>query len=356
MVCTIANAMNPATNTQHGWSAMMDDLCIVSPGEAECRDSLDILTGVLDRVGITEHLGKREFGQAITLLGKTVDVGKCTISVPPERLYKYLYRLHTALLALQHEDEKIRREITTDDLSSIVGVLQWLAETTIAGGLHLSNLYRVTAAGVSLHHGDTRLGVIQELQWWADQAASGTLRGVLPLDGHQAAPRVETLSSDASSGAIASVWEKEVIWRKLTGSPRRKTFDGDMDPGSGEQALGSPQRELKAAALGLETFGPRMPRGTRVGLLMDCTPAVLAINKGRMMGDTTGSSQKDLDRIYAVMQKHELHVCAIFIPREFLTTADGATKCPTPLALQQWAAPQGLQATAQVPAGAAFET
>lgn len=345
LVCTISNSMCMATTALVGWVPMMDDMALVGPPTV-AQEALSILTGVMERVGITEHLGKREMGPRGTLLGKAIDLEGGTVSIPSDKIYKYLYKLHTARLALNHPDEQIQREITANDLAGVTGALQWLSETTVAGGLHLGGLHKVTAAGKSLRKRAWRKLALKDLDWWAAAAADGTLQGTLHLDGNPGAAGVRVIGSDASSNAAAAVMGEEVVWRKLTGKPQRGRGKNKI-PGKGEQGLSSGRREVIGMAEGVEHFCPSMPRGTRVALLSDNTAAVLAINKGRMNGDL--GAQPDIDRIYAVMQKHGLHIVALFTPREFLTIPDGATKCPTPAELHSWAAGKGLTVRAIVP-------
>jgi hypothetical protein len=140
-----------------------------------------------------------------TLLGKAIDLEGGTVSIPSGKIYKYLYKLHTARLALNHPDEQIQREITANDLAGVTGALQWLSETTVAGGLHLGGLHKVTAAGKSLRKRAWRKLALKDLDWWAAAAADGTLQGTLHLDGNPGAAGVRVIGSDASSNAVAAV-------------------------------------------------------------------------------------------------------------------------------------------------------
>ena len=315
LVALIANARGAASGTCDGWKALCDDfIALAEKGDLERATA--ILLQLMEEVGITESVKKRVWGQQGECLGKSFDLRAGVVCVPPARMHHYLVHLHVALEALKSEDPDARASVTKDMLSRITGTLAWIAETTISGALHLSALYAVTARGKPI--AQCRERVVADLEWWAAEAAAGRLATDLPLDKGD----VHTASVDASDVALGAVMPEGALWRAL-------------DPV--EQAMSSTRRELRAAEMVLEARGPSIQNSTLV-ITMDSLPAVLAINKGRLRGK---GGMKDLRSLYALMERHHVHVVALWIPREFNRAPDAISKCCTQEAFQQWAAAKG---------------
>ena len=315
LVALIANARGAAQGTCAGWAALCDDFIAVAE-EGDLRRASDILLKLLDEVGITESVKKRVWGAQGECLGKSFDLEKGMVCVPPARMHRYLVNLYVALEALKSDDPAVRASVTKDMLSRITGTLAWIAETTISGTLHLASLYAVTVRGKAIQR--CRERVIADLQWWADEAAAGRLRTALPLGEGP----VHTGSVDASDEALGAVTPEGALWRSLD----------DV-----ERTMSSTRRELRAAEMLLQSRAPAIEDSTLV-VTMDSMTAVLAINKGRTK---SRGGRRDLIRLYSLMERHRVHLVALWIPREFNRAADAVSKCTTTAAFGAWVAAKG---------------
>jgi hypothetical protein len=320
LVALIANARGAAQGTCAGWAALCDDFIAVAE-EGDLRRASEILLQLMTEVGITESEKKRVWGSQGECLGKSFDLGKGMVCVPPARLHRYLVNLHVALEALKSDNSTVRAAVTKDMLARITGTLAWIAETTISGALHLGGLYAVTARGKSIQR--CRERVIDDLQWWADEAAAGRLRTELALGESP----VHTGSVDASDVALGAVTPEGALWRAL-------------EPV--ERAMSSTRRELRACEMLLQERGPAIEGSTLV-VTMDSLSAVLSINKGRLKGK---GGTRDLRRLYALMERHRVHVVALWIPREYNRKPDAVSKCASLADFNAWAAARGWSRTA----------
>ena len=315
LVALIANARGAAQGTCAGWAALCDDFVAVA-ARGDLQRASDILLQLMAEVGITESEKKRVWGQQGECLGKSFDLEKGVVCVPPARMHRYLVNLHVALAALKDDDPAVRASVTKDMLSRITGTLAWIAETTISGVLHLGALYAVTARGKSIAL--CRERVVADLEWWAAEAAAGRLNAEMPLGRTE----VHTASVDASDVALGAVMPTRAVWRALDAV---------------EQTMSSTRREVRSAVLALEDLGPGIQDSTLV-ITMDSLPAVLGINKGRLRSK---GGTRDLRRLYALMERYRVHVVALWIPREFNRAPDAVSKCRTQDAFQKWAAAKG---------------
>jgi hypothetical protein len=315
LVSLIANARGAAQGTCAGFAALCDDFIAVAE-KGDLERASRILLQLMEEVGITESAGKRVWGQQGECLGKTFDMEKCVVSVPPARLHRYLVSLHIALAALKCDTPAVRESVSKDMLSRLAGVLQWISETTISGVMHMSALYAVTARGRSITQCRERL--IADLEWWAAEAAAGRLNASMAL----CKGAVHVAAADASDVAKGVVTPDTALWEPLDEFERK---------------LSSTRREVRAATLLLRERGAAMADGTLV-LSMDSLPAVLAINKGRLKGK---GGMRDLRELYSLMETHRLHVVALWIPREFNQAPDAVSKCATLEEFQELARTSG---------------
>lgn len=315
-IALVANARGAATATCPGWKALCDDFLCVA-GREELQHAVDVLVKLMEEVGVTEAAQKRVFAPQAELMGKEFDLERGTVRVPPARLHKYLYHLHLALAALDHEDPAMRGAISVDFLTRLTGVLGWVSETLVSGTLHLNSLYACTSGRKSI--AQCRERVVADLRWWAAQAAAGKLESTLRLD-CKAVARSVTL--DASDVAIAAVSDDGAEWRALTAH---------------ERTMSSTRRELRAMALAVEMEGRRHPGATLV-LCSDSLPAVCSFNRGR----ARGKSRRDLLAVYEALERHGCHAVALWLPREFNRVADGASKAATEQAFGAWAVAHGM--------------
>ena len=338
VIATVASAMSPTGTELSSWSPLCDDLCWVGT-QQDAVKAMETLTALLQRVGATENLAKRELGPVGTILGKTVDFSEGIVSIPGPRLFKYLILIHVARLALKHRDPQVQREITATFLSKAVGVLGWLSETTVQGPLHLAGLYAATAHARNLAQHKWRDMAVEDLEWWCNMAASGRLRGSLKLDFHPNAPPVEQIFSDASQHALGAANGDQVVWRALSGTS--PSVLGHLRlAGTKERAESSALRELKAKRMALQILSKDFPPGTRVAVVSDSVPSVASLNKGRMKG--AAGAKRELQYIYDLMEQRDLHVVGLYLPREFLSLPDSISKCTSQAELTCWAAQHGF--------------
>jgi hypothetical protein len=319
VICAIVNARGAATETCAGYAAQIDDLVLVA-SEEHTAYAEGLLLALLAEISATEASKKRLRAPLGDILGKRFNFPAGTVSVPPERLYKYYYRLHLVRACLASDDARIRAQVTLDMLSRLAGVLQWLSECSTAGGSHLSVIYKVVAGGVSVAAG--RQGLLRELDWWCKASLEGRAESTALLDGH-AGLCVRTMGVDASATAIAAVLGKRVAWRRLKPA---------------ERTLSSAHRELLAYELGLCVFGEELG-GARLAILSDSSAAVGAYNKGRTGGET---GQDCLQACYALLDARRIYSFASYVPREFNVLPDAASKKETRETLAAWAADCGL--------------
>ena len=301
LVALIANARGAAQGTCAGFSALCDDFIAVAE-RGDLERASRILLQLMEEVGITESAGKRVWGQQGECLGKNFDMERGVVSVPPARLHQYLVSLHVALAALKSEAPAVRQAVTKDMLSRLAGVLQWISETTVCGVLHMGALYAVTARGKSIAR--CRERVVADLEWWAAEATAGRLNATMTLS----KGAVFVAAADASDVAKGVVTPDIVLWEEMDAY---------------ERGLSSTRREVRAATLLLRERGATMAGGTLV-LSMDSLPAVLAINKGRLKGK---GGMRDVRALYHLLERHGLHLVALWIPREFNQAPDEVSKC-----------------------------
>ena len=319
LVALIANARGAAQGTCSGWQAQCDDLITLAVHD-DLKRATDILVALMDEVGMVEAKKKRVWGARGQCLGKDFDMEQAKVSIPADRMHRYLFNLHLALEALRSPDPDIRASVTTDNLSKIAGALSWISEVTISGPLHLNALYAVTSRGKSLAL--CRERVIAELQWWAEQAASDRLSTTLSLDGGE----VHTAAMDASDFAMGAVADGRALWRLLLPA---------------EATMSSTRREMRAVEMTLRELGPSIRNSTLV-LSTDSMPAALALNKGRLRGK---GGMGDLERVFELMERYNIHVVALWIPREFNQLPDAISKCASHGALEEWARANGMTPT-----------
>jgi len=323
LVALIANARGCASATNLGVHPQCDDLIFVGGTQEEAERARDIIVALLAEIMATEATDKRVLGPVGNILGKTFDMPAGTVSMPPDRLFHYLYTLHLNKQGLEHPLPAVRREITPAGLTKLVGCLGWLAENSVSGGAHLSGLYAVTAGKHRV--GKCRSGVLRDLTWWASAAAQGRVDSRLLLS-EAAGLKVSTLHGDASSTSLAAVTPTRAVWRLLT---------------TAEQGMSSARRELRAFTMSLEVLGEELA-GTSVALLSDSVAAVMAINKARLKGK---GGQRDMRHLYELLEHHSIRAVAVFCPREDNRAADAGSKCTRKSAVRAWATTHGLALT-----------
>jgi hypothetical protein len=323
LVALIANARGCASATNLGVHPQCDDLIFVGGTQQEAERARDIIVALLAEIMATEATDKRVLGPVGNILGKTFDMPAGTVSMPPDRLFHYLYTLHLNKQGLEHPSPAVRREITPAGLTKLVGCLGWLAENSVSGGAHLSGLYAVTAGKHRV--GKCRSGVLRDLTWWASAAAQGRVDSRLLLS-EAAGLKVSILHGDASSTSLAAVTPTRAVWRLLT---------------TAEQGMSSARRELRAFTMSLEVLGEELA-GTSVALLSDSVAAVMAINKARLKGK---GGQRDMRHLYELLEQHSIRAVAVFCPREDNRVSDAGSKCTRKSAVRAWATTHGLTLT-----------
>ena len=328
LLCAIANARGAATPTNLGFHAQCDDLIYLGLPE-ERAQAETIMEGLLLEVAATEALDKRVSGSVGEVLGKTFNMPAREVPIAPARLLKYLYNMHLGRLGLAHDNRRVRKEITPAFLSRVTGTLGWLSENMISGAAHLSALYSVTAGSARV--GKLRKAVLCDLEWWHEAAAAGRVQSTLWLDGH-ARLTVRTMEVDAADGALGAcaVTEKgkRAAYRRLKRAELRAK-------------LSSARRELRSIALGLEVLGEEIS-GSSLAIMSDSVAGALAFNKGRLRGK---GGQADVQRIYELLEKHNIRAVAIYLPRELNRLADSLSKITSKRGAYAWAAERGIALT-----------
>ena len=159
--------------------AYVDDFMMAHTGAAAAdpalaRAQFDSCMRVLADLGLEEKVSKRSLPSTrLEVLGFVVDSVAQTVTVSADRCAKLIAEIDAFL-----EEGKQQTDVGRRDLAGLIGRLQWVAQVTDGGQLHLRRAYRARDAFVG-DVGDTArarwgrgvrvertTGLCLDLEWW----------------------------------------------------------------------------------------------------------------------------------------------------------------------------------------------
>jgi hypothetical protein len=322
-----------------------------------------------------EYAGaKYQAGLSAKCLGRTFDVESDELSIAPEKIFRTLVLLQSAVELIDATTAAdAPAGIDAVDgrfVESLTGTLGWLAECSYAGLLHMGAFYY--AAKVVARSSATRLSRISGFRaacsWWLDRAASGRLRGHkrVPLtsipslrfaldstfnlearamlargaaltDAHNVAMVVQgrrvdggsvrCLQVDAGRDAWAVILDGVAFWGRWLPAQR--------DWSSGGREFYSP----------LQIFlrRPELLRDAFVIIGFDNASDALAVCLGRARAAV---ERRLLTALFEASHDLGVQLAAWWCSRRLNARADELSKCTSPADARRWAGAHGLQLVA----------
>jgi len=200
--------------THYGIPNVNMTIFITAASYEECLRHLRRCLEILDSMGWLVSKEKIEGpSQVITFLGIQINSINQTLSICHSRIQSYAYSL-TSILQAAH--------VSTHDLESMVGKLQWLTSVFTPGRPYLSEFYATVHNQPRHRHVRISDQLREDMIWWQDQfqlllSSSQPLSHVWSRYFHHQPPQPFHLFSDAAGPLSPKYVSFSLVYKKPTG-------------------------------------------------------------------------------------------------------------------------------------------
>ena len=289
-------------------ASYIDDFLVMSTSAEGCAQDFEVLESILDELGLRLQNAKSQqpaqSGNAY--LGIEIDTVRQEYRIGAERQRRMAQEIRGVLAATHLEKGRMK---------SLLGRLSWLSQVQRAGRARVRPLYG------SIHGLASR-----ERVRLSDQDREDLAWFLVALDDPEwvgsrwMKPRVATqhiVKSDAGDDAIGFLYRGRYAYYQLTPEERQSS---------------SHARELLAAALALELFGPEAA-GETLYFVTDNSGTAVTISS---LGTSDTAGQMHCRRLGDASVLHDVDVAGIWQPREFNVVCDALSKLKAPPTTPCW--------------------
>ena len=265
---------------------VLDDFIFLGSSEDECKRSLSSFVHLAEYTGVPLALNKTVGPvRNLTFLGYALDCSTYSISIPEDKVVKYVAQARDIIHATS---------VTLEDLQAMIGKLTFCVKVVKCGRSFLRNLITATRGW---QHPRRVIAVTpdmaEDLAVWMKFLGSANMKAISsPIDPPPSAPR--HFYTDSSGKGFGGVFGKKYIQGRFAA----EWSDYDINV-----------KELYPMYLLLAVFGP-MLRGHRIIFHSDNKAAVISVNKW-----TSGSKKMMaiLRKMVQVVLNYNLDCTAVHI-------------------------------------------
>jgi hypothetical protein len=371
VACALSGTLCTITRAQgfKDVNAFVDDFITggVEHGHQSCEKALEATLANCAKAGVMMSMAKTVAPtRRLTIVGGEVDTVNETLAMPGSRAFSAMVKAHVLRLLVARDDGSssaamageadsgggaagtavrpataLLRGVSEHYVQQVAGILNWWASLAFGAAAHLGGLYKASYSGLTLL--DVASGVSNDLEWWAERWASGSLiplrlmtalRPVVSLEmggtgeahatvpvavGHDVAMVTADASGPIGGGAIqlppASVAGTAVAGGRalhLAWTPQER------------DCATTPWKEARVVVEAARRWGHTW-RNKVVVILTDNKGNAFNFNTGR---GGTKQSRALVQELYSLAEAHGFEFVAVWIERQSNTAADALSNCP----------------------------
>ena len=283
-------------------ASYIDDLLVMSTSAEGCAADFAALEDILRELGLRLQNAKQQSpaqsGNAY--LGIEIDTVRQEYRVGADRQRRIAQEIRSVLAATHLETGRVK---------SLLGRLSWLCQVQRAGRARVRPLYDVIRGRASRERIQLSEQDREDLAWFLTALDDPAWVGSRWMKPRVASKHI--VKSDAGDGAVGLLYRGRYAYYQLTEE---------------ERSSSSHARELLAAALALELFGPEAA-GETLYFVTDNSGTAVTISS---LGTSDRAGQGHCRRIGDASVRHDVDVAGIWQPREFNVVCDALSKLTAP--------------------------
>lgn len=288
----------------------LDDFLIIGNSKEECLAHMNIVFGILKRMGFEVAVEKCEGPvQTIVFLGLVFDSNSRTITLPTAR---------KNFVLLQVNEFLTKKSCTLKELQSLIGFLSYASKVVYGGRTFTRRLINLTCIKNGLPHHHIRLTSMakSDLIWWRDFLSIWEGKAIL-LDPLPVA--AEDFQIDASGNAslgCGAFWNGKIL---------QEHWSPEVSAMIQDKKLYSSHLEVYPMLMAAKQWHCDWS-GKHVIVYTDNKAAMAAINSGTAKNDLVMSWLRDLFFLSAI---HNFRITARYVPGKFNKLADALSRFMT---------------------------
>ena len=242
--------------------------------------------------------------------------GKPQVRVSGAQMFAMLVDMYLVEFAIRRKSgargKAAAAEVPAAWVRSLAGRASWVAQFTYGARPNMGSLWYAAEGGAGRRATVNLVavgGLLGNVEWFLRRAESGRLRGERFMRGDLLQPGdIVRLFSDASgSCGAAAHWGCEALWHGWV---------------EGEAKMSIQAKELHPIVAAARVWGARW-RGKVVVAATDNLGNAYGINKGKAK---SVRARALLAELYDLADQHGFEIVAVWLPREYNTTADALSK------------------------------